>query len=172
MPAEKFGFVVLNNANDGVLNEAVKRALLATRAGRDGLVEITRLAAVKQRIDQRERETVKRREAARQPDTHPSLPATAYVGSYVDAIYGPAQIAAAGEQLTITLLPSRRRLHGALQHWHHDTFRVDWPDKFLPFGLVRFEIDHEGKVAGFRIDCPIADFDFAALDFRRQNQPK
>lgn len=172
MPAEKFGFVVLNNANDGVLNEAVKRALLAMRAGRDGLAEITRLAAVKQRIDQRERETVKRREAARQPDTHPSLPATAYVGSYVDAIYGPAQIAAAGEQLTITLLPSRRRLYGALQHWHHDTFRVDWPDKFLPFGLVRFEIDHEGKVAGFRIDCPIADFDFAALDFRRQNQPK
>jgi hypothetical protein len=28
MPAEKFGFVVLNNSNDGVLNEAVKRALL------------------------------------------------------------------------------------------------------------------------------------------------
>jgi hypothetical protein len=23
-----------------------------------------------------------------------------------------------------------------------------------------------GKVAGFRIDCPIADFDFGALDFR------
>ncbi len=65
------------------------------------------------------------------------------------------------------LLPSKRRLFGTLQHWHNDTFRVDWPDKFLPFGLVRFDLDHEGKVAAFRIDCPIADFDFGALDFRR-----
>ena len=168
MPGEKFGFVVLNNANDGVLNEAVKRALLAMRAGGDGLAEIARLATVKKRIDERDRAAVQKREAARKQGTQPTLPLTSYVGSYVDAIYGPATVALQGEQLQITLLPSRRRLFGALGHWHHDTFRVDWPDRFLPFGLVRFEVDHEGKVAGFRIDCPIADFDFGALDFRRQ----
>lgn len=167
MPAEKFAFVVLNNANDGVLNEAVKRALLAARAGRDGIAEIKRLAALKQRLDERELATVKQREAARHPDTKPTLALAAYAGKYEDAIYGPALVAVQGEKLELTLLPSKRRLHGTMQHWHHDTFRVDWPDKFLPFALVRFEIDHEGKVAGFRIDCPIADFDFAALDFRR-----
>jgi len=54
-----------------------------------------------------------------------------------------------------------------MSHWHQDVFRVDFPDRFLPFALVRFELDSTGKVAGFAIDCPIEDFDFSALDFRR-----
>ena len=166
MPAEKFGFVVLNNSNDGVLNEAVKRALFAERRGGDGMEQLTRLAAIKRRIDQRDVAERKAREAQQKPNTHPSLALDAYVGRYEDAIYGPAEIRREGDGLAIVLLPSQRRLFGALAHWHLDTFRVDWPDAFLPFGLVRFELDHTGKVAGFRIDCPIADFDFGALDFR------
>ena len=105
-------------------------------------------------------------QAQQKPNTHPSLALDAYVGRYEDAVYGPAEIRREGNGLAIVLLPSQRRLFGALAHWHLDTFRVDWPDAFLPFGLVRFELDHTGKVAGFRIDCPIADFDFGALDFR------
>jgi CubicO group peptidase (beta-lactamase class C family) len=171
MPAEKFGFVVLNNSNDAVLNEAIKRALLALRAGGDGLAEIARLATVKQRMEERESASVKKREAARETGTKPTLALASYAGSFADEVYGPATVVLEGEQLAITLLPTRQRLHGVLQHWHHDTFRVDWPDKFLPFALIRFDFDFEGKVAGFRIDCPIADFDFAALDFRRQRGP-
>ncbi len=167
MPGERFGFVVLNNSNDGVLNEAVKRALLMMRAGGDGMAEIARLAGIKQRIEGRERAATAQREAAKHANTSPALPLAGYAGRFVDDAYGPAEITLAGEQLHITLLPSKRRLTGALRHWHHDTFRVDWPDTFLPFALVRFELDAAGAVAGFRIDCPIADFDFAALDFRR-----
>lgn len=167
LPAGNFGFVVLNNSNDGVLNEAVKRALLAARSGRDGLAEITRLGKVKQRIDQQERNAVQQREAQRRPGTQPSLELAAYAGDYSDAIYGAATVALRAGALQLVLLPSKRRLFGALQHWHHDTFRVDFPDQFLPFALVRFDLDHAGSITGFRIDCPIADFDFAALDFRR-----
>jgi CubicO group peptidase (beta-lactamase class C family) len=167
LPAERFGFVVLNNANDGVLNEAVKRALLLGRAGGDGMAELQRLATLAERIKQRERKATEDREAARRPGTSPSLALSAYTGRFEDAIYGPAEVTLVDDHLHVALLPSKRRLSGALQHWHHDTFRVDWPDRFLPFGLVRFELDHLGAVAGFRIDCPIADFDFGALDFRR-----
>lgn len=167
MPAERFGFVVLNNANDGVLNEVVKRALLTQRAGGDGLAIVKRLDVIKPRIAAQEAAEVKKREDARQQGTKPTQALDAYAGRYEDAIYGPAEIQFDGKALQIVLLPSKRRLFGTLQHWHHDTFRVDWPDKFLPFGLVRFDLDHEGKVAAFRIDCPIADFDFGALDFRR-----
>jgi hypothetical protein len=167
MPAERFGFVVLNNANDVVLNEVVKRALLAQRAGGDGLAVVKRLDVIKPRIAAQEAAEVKKREDARQNGTKPTLALDAYAGRYEDAVYGPAEITIDGTALQIVLLPSKRRLFGTLQHWHHDTFRVDWPDKFLPFGLVRFDLDHEGKVAAFRIDCPIADFDFGALDFRR-----
>ncbi len=168
MPAERFGFVVLNNTDDGVVNEAVKRALLAARAGGDGKAEIERLAEVGKRIHAREKSAAEKRAAARQPDTKPSLALAAYAGRYEDAVYGPAAVTMTGDQLRVVLEPSKRRLFGTLSHWHHDTFRVDFPDKFLPFALVWFELDHTGAVAGFRIDCPIADFDFGALDFRRQ----
>ncbi|MCU0862345.1 MAG: serine hydrolase [Planctomycetes bacterium] len=169
LPAERFGFVVLNNANDGVLNEACKRALLLQRAGGDGLAELQRIAELVPRLKERERKAIADREAARRPDTEPSLDAAAYTGQYEDAVHGAAEITLVDDRLHVALLPSKRRLSGSLQHWHHDTFRVDWPDRFLPFGLVRFELDHQGAVAGFRIDCPIADFDFAALDFRRRS---
>lgn len=168
LPAEKFGFVVLNNGNDGVANEAVKRAVLAIRGGRDGAAEIDRLATIKKRLDARDKSDVEKREAARVAGTKPALPLAGYTGRYVDAIYGPATVDVDGDQLRLVLVPSRRRLFGTLQHWHHDTFRIDWPDRFLPFGLVRFELGVDGAVTGFRIDCPIADFDFGALDFRRE----
>ncbi|MBL9077531.1 MAG: serine hydrolase [Planctomycetes bacterium] len=168
VPADRFGFIVLNNANDGILNEALQRALLALRAGEDGLAVVDRLAQIAQRFHDRERNAVAQREARRQAGTQPSLAIAAYAGDYEDATYGAA-VVRHDEQagLTIELVPSRRRLHGSLSHWHHDTFRVDFPDRFLPFALVRFELDQDGAVAGFRIDCPIADFDFGALDFRR-----
>ena len=167
LPAEQFAFVVLNNGNDGIVNEAIKRALLVARNGGNGEAEIDRLATVAGRIHARDRAAVAKREAARQAGTTPSLSLAAYAGHYRDAILGDAEVALVDGQLQVVLLPARERMHGPLQHWHHDVFRCDFPDRFLPFALFRFELDSDGKVAGFRIDCPIADFDFGALDFRR-----
>ncbi|MCR9248186.1 MAG: serine hydrolase [bacterium] len=166
MPAENFGFAVLNNSNDGVVNEAIKRAIYGQRSGRDGMKELVRIAAIAKRLKRMHENEVKQREAKRKPDTSPTLALGDYTGRYVDESYGPAEVKLDGDQLHVTLLPSKRKLFGKLTHWHHDTFRVDFPDKFLPFALFRFDFDHDGKVAGFRIDCPIADFDFGALDFR------
>jgi Domain of unknown function (DUF3471) len=172
LPADKFGFVVLNNANDGVLNEALKAALLAAHNGEDGLAQIDRFAKINERVLARNRDAVKRREASRLQGTQPSLPLAAYAGSYLDSVYGPAEVRLDGERLHVTLLPSRRRLFGTMSHWHQDVFRVDFPDRFLPFALFRFTLDVDGKVDGFRIDCPIPDFDFGALDFRRQGEQR
>lgn len=172
LPEDRFAFVVLNNGNDGVVNEAIKRALLTAHAGGDGMKDIERIAVVKKRIDANAKKEVAQREAARVPDTKPSLPLDAYAGRYEDAIYGPAEVSTLDGKLHLVLVPSKRRLFGDMQHWHRDTFRVDFPDKFLPFALVTFSFAADGKVAGFKIDCPIADFDFGALDFRRSQPAK
>lgn len=170
MPAEKFAFAVLNNSNDGVLNEAIKRALYTERAGGDGLAVVDRLAQIKQRIDRRNAAAVAAREAKRRTGTHPSHELAAYAGDYLDAIYGPARVTLGDDgTLSLVLLPAQRRLFGTMHHWHDDTFRVDFPDKFLPFALVSFELNSASEVVGMHIDCPIADFDFGALDFRRQD---
>lgn len=168
LPAEGFGFVVLNNANDGALNEAIKRALLTMRRGEDGLAVVERVARIKRQIDERAARAVAEREGRRRTGTQPSRPLAEHAGTYVDEIYGTATVTLAGERLSLVLEPSQRRLHGELVHWHDNTFRVDFPDRFLPFALVRFELDTDGSIRGFGIDCPIADFDFGALDFRRQ----
>jgi CubicO group peptidase (beta-lactamase class C family) len=168
MPAEKFGFVTLNNSNDGILNEAIKRALLVARTGGDGIAVIDTLATRKKRFDQREAADRQKRESQRQEGTKPSLPLEKYAGHYEDPIYGPAEIELKDGALHVVFVPSKRRIFGTLAHWHFDTFRTDFPDKFLPFALIRFELDTTGAVVGFRVDCPIADFDFGALDFRRQ----
>ncbi|MCA8976973.1 MAG: serine hydrolase [Planctomycetes bacterium] len=167
IPADRFGFVVLNNSNDGIVNEAIKRAIFKTRAGGDGLAELGRIAAIARRIHAGEATKTAQREANRHEGTKPSLELAAYAGSYSDEAYGPAEVTLEGDQLQLVLLPSRRRLFGAMKHWHHDTFRVDLPDRFLPFALIRFDLDHTGAISGFGIDCPIADFDFGALDFKR-----
>lgn len=168
LPAERFGFVVLNNANDGVLNEAIKRALLTMRRGEDGLAIVERLAGVKRRIDERDRRAVAERVSRRRSGTTPSRALADYAGTYVDEIYGSATVTLANDRLSLVLEPSHRRLFGEMAHWHDNTFRVDFPDRFLPFALVRFDLETDGTVRGFGVDCPIADFDFGALDFRRQ----
>lgn len=170
LPAARFGFCVLNNSNDGVLNEAIKRALLALRRGDDGIAVIDQLAKARERMQARAKSVTEQRERKRLANTTPRLPLHEYAGTYEDKIYGQAKVAVEGDRLRITLVPSQRRLHGVLEHWHHDCFRVDFPDRFLPFALVRFDLDHQGSVRSFAIDCPIDDFDFAALDFVRQER--
>lgn len=168
LPEEKFGFITLNNGNDGLVNEAIKRALLAARAGGDGKAQIERVAAIGKRMKAQEKTAHDARVAQQLEGTSPRLPLDGYAGNYEDAIYGPAKVLVREGKLYVELLPSKDKLFGTMAHWHHDTFRVDFPDKFLPFALFRFDFDHAGKVAGFRIDCPIADFDFGALDFKRR----
>ncbi|MCK5942546.1 MAG: serine hydrolase [Planctomycetes bacterium] len=168
MPAKRFAFAVLNNGNDGVLNEAIKRALYAELAGGDGVAIVQRLGEIKKRIDRRSSRERAAREARRRQGTAPSHQLDEYVGSYRDEIYGDATVSRTDDgALHVVLEPAAKRLYGTMRHWHDDTFRVDFPDRFLPFALVRFELDADSRVVAFHIDCPIADFDFGQLDFRR-----
>ena len=168
LPAEGFGLAILNNGADGLLNLALRRAILAQREGHDGHVILDELAATAARRRAAATAATERRIAARQMGTSPSLPLTGFAGRFEDRLLGPAVMRCddAGLQLVIEASPAT--LHGTLSHWHHDVFRVDFADPLLPFALVRFSLDTQGAVDGFRIDCPIDDFDFASLDFRVQ----
>ncbi|MGK0204514.1 MAG: CubicO group peptidase (beta-lactamase class C family) [Planctomycetota bacterium] len=169
MPGKRFGFVLLNNGNDGIVNEALKRALYAEYAGEDGMKILKRIATIKKRIDADTKKAIAKREGQRREGTSLSHEIKDYVGDYEDDIYGDAKVTLTeGGELSLVLVPAKRRIFGTMKHWHDDTFRVDFPDKFLPFALVSFKLDSQSNIVSFKIDCPIADFDFGALDFRRQ----
>jgi hypothetical protein len=131
---------------------------------------LQRIATIKKRIDSDAKKAIAKREGQRREGTSASHEIKDYAGDYEDDIYGEATVSLteAGE-LSLVLVPAKRRLFGTMKHWHNNTFRVNFPDKFLPFALISFKLDSQSNVASFKIDCPIADFDFGALDFQRKH---
>ncbi|MDA0932861.1 MAG: serine hydrolase [Planctomycetota bacterium] len=167
VPEDRFGMVVLHNTDTPLLTTALRAAVLAARNGGDGEAVLQRYAEAASDRRARAADEVRAREAERVEGTEPSLALAGYAGLYRDEILGDARVELRDDELHLRILPSGQTFHGALAHWHHDVFRVDFPDRFLPFALVAFRIGSDGVVEGFGIDCPIPDFDFDALSFRR-----
>ena len=123
---------------------------------------------------ERDAAEAKKLEDARVPDTKPSLPLSAYAGTYGGPMYGDATVTEENGRLVVRLLPSPAYV-GDLEHWHFDTFRIKWRDSVVypyPRGWVTFQLDHQGKVSEMKIDVPNPDFDFKELEFKRAPDAK
>jgi len=108
------------------------------------------------------------RSAHRKLNTKPSLPLSKYAGVYEDMMYGKAKICLEKDELSITFLPSSKFLQSKMEHWHDNRFKVTFNDVFLPFGIIRFDLDTlSNQVNGFKIDLPNHDFHFHNLDFKK-----
>lgn len=90
------------------------------------------------------------------------------VGSYIDKVYGEARISEKGGKLIFTMLPSKKLFNSEMEHWHYNTYRIRFKDKFLPDGFLTFSQDAEGNVIGLKIDLPNPDFHFHKLDFVKE----
>ncbi|MCB0840245.1 MAG: DUF3471 domain-containing protein, partial [Bacteroidetes bacterium] len=90
-----------------------------------------------------------------------------YAGIYEDKMYGKAEVKFESGKLYLTLLPTKELFTGRLEHFHYNTFKVEFKDSYLPFGLVTFELNSAGEVTGFTIDLPNPDFHFFNLEFER-----
>lgn len=123
------------------------------------------------RIAKRDEREAKRRAdriAARVAKTKPSLPLSAYAGTYADAIYGEATVSEKEGRLILSFAPAPELFTGSLEHWHFDTFRWLHTDPFLEPGYITFSFDADHKVTGFKVDLHSPDFHFYKLDFLRR----
>jgi hypothetical protein len=84
-------------------------------------------------------------------------------------MYGKAQIKMSGGEMICTFLPAKHVFTSKMTYWNKNTYRVDFKDPFLPFGLIKFELNNAKKVIGFKIDLPSSDFHFKNLDFKKIN---
>jgi CubicO group peptidase (beta-lactamase class C family) len=119
---------------------------------------------------EREEAEAKKVEAARVPNTKPSLPLGSYAGTYGGQMYGDATVTEENGHLVVRLLPAPDYV-GDLEHWHFDTFRIKWRESVVypyPRGWVTFQLDPQGKVSEMKIDVPNPDFDFKELEFKRR----
>ena len=172
VPELDLAFISLNNGEDPVVNDAVKYTVIDQYLRRNGKTapEFDWIEYYSQRLKayrlwQKGQEEA--RVNARVEGTRPSAAIETLTGTYHDPTYGNALVSLDGGKLHLKLEPAANTLYGEMNHWHHDTYRIDFPDKFLPFALVTFYFDEKHQVSGFKIDCPIPDFHFYKLDFEK-----
>jgi CubicO group peptidase (beta-lactamase class C family) len=168
VPSKGISMVILNNGNDPYINEALKYDLLEILVkGRD-YDWLTEYTGIKVKSDAADKISKEERLKSRVTGTSPSHPAGAYAGVYRDISYGDAEVKLAdGNELTFTMLPTGKIFTGDMEHWHYDTYKVVFRDKYLTYALITFSFDSAGKTTGFKIDLPNDDFWFWNLDFKK-----
>lgn len=170
VPEENLGVVVL--VDDLVpIHAAIADRILdlfLTTKDRDYVGEV--LQAVERFGPVLERQRQERLDT-RITNTSPSLPVADYVGLYRDAMYGDAAVTLVDGGLHLTFLPATELFSAPLDHFHFDTFMVQFPAPAVEFGLVTFHLGPDGAVETFTIDLPSRDFRFSDLRFVRQGGP-
>jgi len=165
VPEDSLGYVILANQISGVVGALDRKILdffLTDDSGKDW---------AKLYLDYEKKQVLKKEDAekaldsARIKNTNPSLSLEDYSGIYEDKMYGNAEVEIKNGQLFVTLLPTAELFHSSMEHWHFDTFKIEFNDPFLPPGFVTFNIDSEGNSTGFTIDLKNPDFHFYKLDF-------
>jgi CubicO group peptidase (beta-lactamase class C family) len=137
VPRLKLGFVVLSNLNGANMPEALTNTLLdeflALPKTRDWNGH---MLAATQRASEAEAAERRARDAARRPNTAPSLALADYAGTYREPAYGDAKVSLANGKLIIEWARYKREL----EHWHLDTFTADGR-------LLTFQLDAKGTPA-------------------------
>ncbi len=80
--------------------------------------------------------------------TEPSHPLWAFPGSYEHEIYGAAEVTEEDGHLVLRIGTS---FVGDLQHWHYDTFRANYRDRYQGRDFVTFTVDRRGRVSGMEV---------------------
>lgn len=168
LPEEKLGVVVLTNSETPLSTILVNRVfdMFLGVAPRDWNAEYQ---ARSKESEEASRAAAKKLEDARVLNTKPSLPLSAYAGTYTGAMFGDAKVTEENGKLVLRFVPSSLFV-GDLEHWHFDTFRVKWRDSIVypfPRGFVSFTLNPQAKPDEMKIDVPNPDFDFKELEFRR-----
>lgn len=144
MPERKFGVVVLSNMQSAQLPELLLRYIFDREIGapmRDLSGEaLTRVIAQRKAAD-----SMQVVQAGQRAKGEPPLPLSAFVGTYVDSLYGEAIVTLANGKLELR----RGDWRGPLEFWNANNFRWDnGPGSVTGPMNLKFEISPDGRVTG------------------------
>jgi len=168
IPEENAGFVVLtNNESPSFLIMMNKiRDMLVDAPKRDWNAEAKAQVERNKAADAAERSKV---DAARVPNTKPSLDLARYAGTYSSQMYGDVTVTNENGKLVLRLGPAPNFV-ADLEHWHYDTFQIHWRPTVnynFPRGFVTFTIAEDATTDQLKIDQPNNDFWFYELELKR-----
>ena len=169
VPGRNLGVVVLTNQEaGGAFNALTMQVLDAFMQPAQRTDWIGAYAEAAGKAQARAEKAWQERVAARDARSKPSLPLSAYAGTWRDAWAGDVAIAQQDGKLRMRFAHSPL-LSGTLQHWQHDTFLVKWDDRTLNGdAFVTFSLDADGRVREARMEAAseLTDFSFDFHDLR------
>lgn len=142
------GVIVLANLDHAELRHAIMLDVFDRYIGGSRRDWSTDLRSLYRELGAEAEAAAKKLEAARVPGTRPSLPLSAYAGSYSDPLYGEVVVSVEGSRLR---LQYGGAYAGPLDHWHFDTFRAQWDAAWRGTALVSFSLDTRGQAAGLEV---------------------
>jgi len=172
LPELKLGIVVLTNQESGAAFTAVTNSIKDSYLGitpEDWVLRFDTLGAKSEKEDEELSRKIQAEidqalvEAGKQPD------ANLFVGEYADNWLGKVTISLRNGKLWFQSTRSPQ-LRGEMRFYKGNTFAVKWVDRIMKAdAFVLFNLDQQGKAAGFRMKAisPLTDFsyDFQDLDF-------
>ena len=167
VPELGLGVVVLTNQESGAAFNAITMHVLdAYLAPPERTDWVAAYAAAAERSRQRAGQAWEKRVHARDARAKPSLPLSAYAGTYRDAWYGDVEVTLQDGRLGMRFGASPL-LSGRMEHWQHDTFLVKWDERTLNGdAFVTFSLDPDGAVREARMEAAsdLTDFSFDFQD--------
>jgi CubicO group peptidase (beta-lactamase class C family) len=149
LPDASLGYYFLGNYDHAEVRHALMYKafdVFALGGTRDWSTEIQSLY---RDLTTRQEREVARLEGLRVRDTKPSLPLSAYQGTYTDPLYGTVEIAATPQGLSLNM-NNVEKAH--LEHWNFDTFYGPWEKAWYGKVAAEFFLDPFGKVERVRIE--------------------
>jgi hypothetical protein len=149
MPEENFGIVILTNMNGTGMPTALMQRVFDQQLGVAPEDWSARSFARTEAARARALAAQKKAEAARVPNTKPSLPLEKYAGTYADSLLGEVVVRDSSGTLVLQFGPN---WHGTLEHWHFDTFHTRFGTPVLGAIPVQFRLGPNGTVDEVQMD--------------------
>ena len=143
LPKRNAGFVVLINAGRSLATVALRNGLADLLIGHAPRDWDAYYLALDRRLDEKDEQKKREREAKRRRDTRPSRELAAYAGTYENTGYGSTTVSVEGDQLVLHW----NRLTLPLAHFHYDTFSAVSESADVDEQIV-FRLGADGEVAG------------------------
>lgn len=165
VPRENLGVVILTNAEEGSILDAVLYHILDGYLGGATQDYISAYKAAQTKPGKEAAATTRQAQGTRAADFEPPLPLARYAGDYADPWYGKVTIRPADGSLRLDFLQTTSGI-ADLQPWQYDTFEAHWRDRSKADAFVTFTLKPDGSIDHFTMQSvsPLADFSFDYQD--------
>jgi CubicO group peptidase (beta-lactamase class C family) len=165
LPDQHVGVIVLTNAESGAAFNAVTMRALDAMLALPAYDWTAAYAAARAKQEGKADESWQKHLEARDANSKPSLPLSAYAQAYRDPWYGDIVVAQQGGKLRIRFAHTAD-LVGTLSHWQQDTFLVRWDQRWLNAdAFLTFSLDPDGKIREARM-VPVSELTDFSFDFQ------